>query len=112
MARHVHIWVDGSPMHGPDAGETSEFFHKVVTENDAPPPSRYTKHASVPLKSLVATQPRYSKPNLVHMEETGHGKNQPVRVTSHGGENYLMDGHHRAILAMMAGKTHIDAEVR
>jgi predicted ABC-type ATPase len=65
----------------------------------------------VPLKNLTYTQDRINHSRAKELSGIPEQLNKPVQVLKHGGEHYLMNGHHRVAAQHLAGQEHTDAKV-
>jgi 8-oxo-dGTP pyrophosphatase MutT (NUDIX family)/GNAT superfamily N-acetyltransferase len=66
------------------------------------------EHTEVPIHTLVATQ-SFVHPSLLDKYRKGKRNNKPIKVARENGRNYLIDGHHRAVVAKERGEHSIPA---
>ncbi len=64
------------------------------------------QNRKVAVSSLIATQRHVNKQNLKNVDRT-----KPIVVLEDSGQRYILDGHHRAVLAKEAGETSVEANV-
>jgi hypothetical protein len=98
---HVPFPYDAQALDKIDPKHTRMFLG-ALTNPDALPTRR------VPIKSLVAIQPRVSPEKVADMQASGYSK-LPT-VVRNDGKNLLADGNHRAAASLLDGETAIDCK--
>jgi hypothetical protein len=96
-------WFNRSTDGMPDLGQG---------EGWTPASWRRAPRKQVPVDKLVATNRRGYLDERRATKYARNGRGGDVYVVEHQGRYYIADGHHRAVAAMMRGKTTIAVRVK